>query len=59
MAQSRTAVNSKAAPAEQGSKIEPSLVPGQSITDIGGPTNKDYKADNDSAKTDSNWHFTV
>ena len=50
MAQSRTAVNSKAAPAEQGGKIEPSLVPGQSITDVGGPTNKDYKADNDSAK---------
>ena len=50
MAQSRTAVNSKAAPAESGGKIEPSLVPGQSVTDIGGPTNKDYKADNDSAK---------
>ena len=50
MAQSRTAVNSKAAPAEAGGKIEPSLVPGQSVTDIGGPTNKDYKADNDSAK---------
>ena len=50
MAQSRTAVNSKAAPAEQGGKVEPSLVPGQSITDVGGPTNKDYKADNDSAK---------
>jgi len=51
--QSRTAVNSKAAPAEGPSKIDPSLVPGQSIEDVGGPTPQDYKPDNDSAKLDA------
>ena len=50
MAQSRTAVNAKAAPAEGMDSIDTSLVPGQSKNDLGGPTNKDYKADNNSAK---------
>ena len=52
MAQSRTAVNSKAAPAESGDKIDPSLVPGQSINDLGGPTPRDEQSDNNSAKVD-------
>ena len=38
MAQSKTAVNAKAAPAEAQAKLDPSLVPGQEIQDLGGPT---------------------
>jgi len=58
MAQSRTAVNANASSAEVGSpapgkgKINPSLVPGQSINDLGGPTNQNEKSDDDSTKID-------
>ena len=52
MAQSRTAVNAKAAPAESGDKINPSLVPGQSINDLGGPTAENEKSTDDSTKID-------
>lgn len=58
MAQSRTAVNANASSAEVGSpapgkgKINPSLVPGQSINDLGGPTNENEKSDDDSTKID-------
>ena len=52
MAQSRTAVNAKASPAEGMDKIAPSLVPGQSINDLGGPTNTNEKSDDDSTKID-------
>ena len=39
MAQSKTAVNAKAAPAEgSGLRSDTSLVPGQEIQDLGGPT---------------------
>jgi hypothetical protein len=50
MAQSRTAVNAKAGAPEGMSKVPTSVVPGgTSIEDKGGPTNQNYKADNDSA----------
>ena len=52
MAQSRTAVNAKAAPAESGGKINPSLIPGQSVNDLGGPTNENEKSTDDSTKID-------
>ncbi len=52
MAQSRTAVNAKASPAEGMDKIAPSLVPGQSINDLGGPTSENEKSDDDSTKID-------
>ena len=52
MAQSRTAVNAKAAPAESGGKINPSLVPGQSINDVGGVTPENSDVEGDSAKLD-------
>ena len=54
MAQSRTAVNSKAGSGDApgAGKINPSLVPGQSINDLGGPTNKDEKSTDDSTKID-------
>ena len=52
MAQSRTAVNAKAAPAESGDKINPSLVPGQSINNLGGPTAENEKSTDDSTKID-------
>lgn len=52
MAQSRTAVNAKASAGEGMDKISPSLVPGQSINDVGGVTDKDAKAEGDSAKLD-------
>ena len=52
--QSRTQVNDKASGAEPMQKLNPSaVVPGQSITDIGGPTNTDYRPDNNSAKIDN------
>ena len=48
--QSRTQVNDRSSGAEPMQKLNPSaVVPGQSITDIGGPTVTDYKYDNDSA----------
>ena len=51
MAQSRTAVNAKAGAPEGMAKVPTSVVPGgTSIEDMGGPTNQNYKADNDSAK---------
>lgn len=50
MAQSRTAVNAKAGAPEGMAKVPTSVVPGgTSIEDKGGPTNQNYKADNDSA----------
>ena len=52
MAQSRTAVNAKAAPGEKGDKINPSLVPGQSINDVGGTDNKSGTAEDESQKVD-------
>ncbi len=52
--QSRTQVNDKASGAEPMQKLNPSaVVPGQSITDIGGPTNKDYRPEGDSAKIEN------
>jgi len=54
MAQSRTAVNAKAGAGDApgATAISPSLVPGQSINDVGGVTEKNSKADDDSAKLD-------
>ena len=52
MSQSRTAVNAKAAPAEAGDSIQPSLVPGQSKNDIGGPTPEDERSTDNSTKLD-------
>jgi hypothetical protein len=54
MAQSRTAVNAKAGAGDApgSTAISPSLVPGQSINDLGGVTDKNAKADDDSAKLD-------
>ena len=52
MAQSRTAVNAKGGAGEGRESISPSLVPGQSINDIGGVTDKNSKADDNSAKLD-------
>ena len=50
-AQSRTAVNAKAGAPDSMDKVPTSVVPGgTSIEDKGGPTNQNYKADNDSAK---------
>ena len=49
--QSRTQVNDRASGAEPMQKLNPSaVVPGQSITDICGPTVTDYRAEGDSAK---------
>ena len=53
MAQSKTAVNAKAAPAEGMHSVETSVVPGQSKEDLGGPTPQDYKPEGDSAKLDA------
>ena len=53
MAQSKTAVNAKAAPAEGKHEVPTSVVPGQSIEDLGGPTPQDYKPESDSAKLDA------
>ena len=52
MAQSRTAVNAKAASAETGDSISPSLVPGQSKNDLGGPTPEDERSTDNSTKLD-------
>ena len=54
MAQSRTAVSAKAGSGDApgAGKINPSLVPGQSINDLGGPTNKNEKSTDDSTKVD-------
>ena len=52
--QSRTQVNANGTAAEPMQTLVPtSLVPGQSITDIGGPTPHDYMPDDDSAKLDN------
>ncbi|QIN96854.1 prohead assembly (scaffolding) protein [Synechococcus phage S-N03] len=53
MAQSKTAVNAKAASAEAPHKLETSVVPGQEIQDLGGPTPQDYKPEGESAKLDA------
>ena len=54
MAQSRTAVNAKAGAGDApgASKINPSLVPGQSINDAGGPDNTSGTAEDESQKVD-------
>ena len=53
MAQSKTAVNSKASAAEPLHSVDSSVVPGQSKEDLGGPTPENYSATNDSAKLDA------
>ena len=53
-AQSKTAVNAKAAPAEGRQTVPPSVVAGQSVQQDGGPTPQNYKADDDSAKLNAN-----
>ena len=52
--QSRTQVNDKASGAEPMQKMNPSaVVPGQSVSEIGGPTIYDYRAQGDSAKIEN------
>ena len=52
--QSETQVNSKAGSAEPMQKlVPPSVVPGQSINDIGGPTPQNYEPTGDSAKIEN------
>ena len=52
--QSETQVNSKAGSAEPMQKlVSPSVVPGQSINDIGGPTPQNYEPTGDSAKIEN------
>lgn len=52
--QSRSQVNAKASGAEPMQKLVPtSVVPGQSIEDIGGPTQFDYEPTGDSAKIEN------
>ncbi len=53
MAQSRTAVNAKAASAESGDSISPSLVPGQSKNDLGGATPENERSTDNSTKLDA------
>ena len=53
MAQSKTAVNAKAASAEGRQEVPTSVVPGQSKEDLGGPTPQDYKSTDDSAKLEA------
>jgi len=53
MAQSKTAVNAKAASPEALQKVGADVVPGQEIQDLGGPTPQDYKPEGDSAKLDA------
>ncbi|AEC52990.1 prohead core scaffold protein [Synechococcus phage S-CRM01] len=50
--QSKTQVNARAASGDPMPKLSGNVVPGtsNSYEDLGGPTNTDYKADNDSAK---------
>lgn len=52
--QSKTQVNARASAGEPMPKLKGNVVPGtsNSYEDNGGPTNTDYKADNDSAKLD-------
>ena len=53
MAQSRTAANAKAAPADGMQElVSPSLVPGQSKNDLGGPTQENERSTDDSTKLD-------
>ena len=52
--QSRTQVNDKASGAEPMQKLNPSaVVPGQSVSEIGGPTPYDYSYPGDSAQIDN------
>ena len=52
--QSRTQVNDKASGAEPMPKMNPSaVVPGQSVSEIGGPTVYDYRTHGDSAKIEN------
>ena len=51
--QSRTQVNSRASSGEPMQKLSPSVVPGQSISDIGGPTPYDGEPTGDSQKIDN------
>lgn len=44
------AVTKNAAPADKMTSVPTSVVPGQSIEDLGGPTPENYKTDDDSAK---------
>ena len=54
MAQSRTQVNAKAAPAEGMHKIDASVVPaGGQQEDLGGPSPENYKSTDDSSKLDA------
>jgi len=53
MAQSKTAVNAKAAPAEGRHEVPTSVVPGQSKEDLGGPTVQDSKPEGDSNKLEA------
>lgn len=54
MAQSKTAVNAKAAPAEAMPKVGTDVVPGSTqVQDLGGPTVDNYKPEGDSAKLDA------
>ena len=53
MAQSKTAVNAKAASPEAMQKVGADVVPGQEIQDLGGPTPQDYNPEGDSAKLDA------
>lgn len=50
--QSKTAVNSKAAPAEPMQHLKSNIPPGQTVgwEDLGGPTPENYRNDDDSAK---------
>ena len=50
MEQSKTRANDRASAAEAMPKVSPSVVPGQSIQDDGGPTPENYKSTDDSAK---------
>jgi len=53
MAQSRTAANAKAAPADGMQElVSPSLVPGQSKNDLGGPTQENERSTDNSTKLD-------
>lgn len=54
MAQSKTAVNAKAAPAEAMPKVGADVVPGSpEIQDLGGPTVDNYRSTDDSSKLDA------
>ena len=53
MAQSKTAVNAKASSAEAMPKLDASVVPGQTIQDLGGPTPENGRPDDESQKVDA------